>query len=106
MSALQERAQKIVDRVLPERSPAHGFYDIGGFVERSRRRGDRSYAYWMILAKLTSKETGAAPAIRLPADCHALEGSGMVRAARALANDPALAWDNMRTHIITERTTR
>lgn len=80
----QERARRIVDRVLPALPDAHGFRDPAGFIAGSRRQGERARLYWRTFARLRAKAEGGKPFLALPKDCPALEGGAMWEVAREL----------------------
>lgn len=100
----QDRAWRIVDRVLPKLQPAHGFYDSRSSIRAARRLGDRNYLSWMIFARLRAKAEGGDPHIDLPYGCEeSLRGSAMWNAANALADDPDEAWRRVVAYVSKER---
>lgn len=89
-SDYRARAHAIVDRVLPELPSVHGWDDPHGFAAASARRGDRSYLFWHVFARLRAKAEGGLPSIALPPDSeHCLSGSGMWRAAKEFERQAA-----------------
>lgn len=84
IGAYMERAQRIVDRVMPPLPVAHGFYDPRGFVERSRYNRSRKVLYWRTFARIRAKVEGGQPFLKMPADTYALRGSAMAQVAREL----------------------
>lgn len=82
---LQNRARRIVDRVLPLLQTRHGWHDPHGFIEASARRGDRSFLYHVVWARLRAKRDGGLPRIHMPKGSErALAGTSMERASRYL----------------------
>jgi hypothetical protein len=72
----QARAWRIVDRLLPKLPPAPGFYDPAGFIDGSRRLGERNRLFWRTYARLRAKAEGGPPRIGIPANCEHLWGPG------------------------------
>lgn len=84
------RAHAIAARLLPPVTWGYSFADPAGFVQASRRRGDREYLAHLIFAKLRAKAEGGKPYIALPRD--GVVGSAMRSASEALAEDAGKAW--------------
>jgi hypothetical protein len=80
----QDRARRIVDRVLPHLPAANPLYDAAGFRASSIRHGERERLYWRTFARLRAKAEGGKPFLKLPKDCAALEGGAMATVAREL----------------------
>lgn len=84
--AYSERAQRIVDRVMPAIPTPHGFYDPAGFIAASRHSGERKRLYWRTFARLRAKAEGGKPYITLPKNSSHLfsAGDAMFDVAREL----------------------
>lgn len=82
---LRERTRRIVDRALPRRPEANGFYEPVDFIAGARRNGERERLFWRTFARLRAKMEGGKPCLKLPADCPAVADGAMGEVARELA---------------------
>jgi hypothetical protein len=83
MPTYSQRAQAIVDRVLPklpDEPTPHGFYAFGAFVDKAMRHGKHTRArqvlYYRTLARLRAKAEGGKPYLKLPQGSSHLYGPG------------------------------